>query len=138
MNSAEFFMHYMGRFMLPESACTGDAVTDALKVLSMTHALYTGASLRLSSAWAIVQPNRVLTTFKAHTSCGFDTRPSVKDSGIKRKDEIYAALTSGEPCMLLAFTKATMAPADLYISYDAREARLCSPGSVLMFDATKD
>ena len=147
MNSAEFFMRFCGDKMLPADKRTGDAVKDAMTVLSMSHPLDTGKFLRLSSCWMVITPTSVTTSFKAHPSTGFDTSgQSNKDNngkvipGVKkteRKEAIDAALKQGD-CMLLALSKRSMTPADLFITYDPRAARLCSPGEVKTFDATKE
>lgn len=132
MNSAEFFMKYAGDKMLPAELRTGNAIKDAATVLSMSHPLYTGKTLRLSSCWMVITPEKVVTSFKAHPGTGFDTSGTVE-----RKFAIPAALKSGD-CMLLALGKRTMTPQDLYITYDARAARLCSQDGVKTFDATKE
>lgn len=147
MNSAEFFMRYCGDKMLSADSRTGDAVKDAAAVLSMSHPLQTGSKLRLSSCWMVITPTSVTTSFKADASSGFDTSgQSNKDKNGKlipeakkteRKGAITAALKQGD-CMLLALSKRSMMPADLFITYDPRAARLCSPGLVTTFDATKE
>lgn len=125
MNSAEFFMLYAGNRMLPESRRTGDAVKDADTVLNMAHPLYVeGRSLRLSSCWMVITPGKVTTSFKAHPSTGFDT-----SGNTDRKTAIAQAVAQGD-CMVLALSKRSMTPADLFITYDRRAVRLCSPGEV--------
>lgn len=132
MNGAEFFMKHAGNKMLPAESRTGNAVKDAATVLSVSHPLHTGKSLRLSSCWMVITPEKVVTSFKAHPSTGFDT-----SGAFERKQAITDALKSGD-CMLLALGKRTMTPQDLYITYDARAARLCSQDGVKTFDATKE
>ena len=133
MNSAEFFMRYCGDRMLPTGQRTGDTIADAAKVLAISHPLnIPGKSLRLSSAWMVITPNRVTTSFKAHPSCGFDTSGQTD-----RKTAIREALKQGDS-MLLAFSKRSMQVADLFITYDPRAARLCAPGETRTYDATED
>ena len=133
MNSAEFFMIHCGYRMLPPDQRTGDTIADAAKVLSMSHPLHIpGKQLRLSSAWMVITPDKVTTSFKAHPSCGFDTSGT-----IDRKTAIREALKQGD-CMLLAFSKRSMQVSDLFISYDPRAARLCAPGETTTFDATEN
>ena len=132
MNSAEFFMRYCGDRLLPVEARSGDAIKDAATVLALSHPLHTGKTLRLSSCWMVITPSGVTTSFKAQPSTGFDTSGKTE-----RKDAIVAALKQGD-CMLLALSKRSMTPADLFITYDPRAARLCSPGEVNTFDATKE
>lgn len=132
MNSAEFFMRYCGDKLLPVELRSSNDVKDAATVLAMSHPLHTGKTLRLSSCWMVITSTRVTTSFKAHPSTGFDTSGKVE-----RKDAIIAALKQGD-CMLLALSKRSMTPADLFITYDPRAARLCSPGEVNTFDATKE
>lgn len=125
MNSAEFFMRYAGYQMLPADRRTGDAVQDAATVLNMSHPLHiTGKSLRLSSCWMVITPAKVTTSFKAHASTGFDTTGKTD-----RKTAIRQAVDQGD-CMILVLNKRSMAPADLFITYDKRAVRLCSPGEV--------
>lgn len=132
MNGPEFFMKYAGHKLLPPDRLTGDAIHDANTVLTTSLPLHTGKSLRLSSCWMVVTPSGVVTSFKAHASTGFDT-----SGALKRPQAIEAALKSGEPCMLLALGKRTMTARDLFVSHDARAARLCSEGEVTTYDATK-
>lgn len=132
MDSCEFFMKYAGNKLLPCDQITGDAVADTAKVMSVSHPLYTGKSLRLSSCWMVITPSKVTTSFKAHPSTGFDTSGKVE-----RKVAIREALKGGD-CMLLALSKRMMQPSDLFISYDARAAKLCSPAETKTFNATED
>jgi hypothetical protein len=125
-------MQYAGRKLVAPDKLTGDAIKDANTVLTMSLPLYTGKSLRLSSCWMVITPGGVTTSFKADPSTGFDTSGTVS-----RADAINAALKSGEPCMLLALGKRTMTARDLFVSYDALAARLCSEGEVKTYDATK-
>ena len=132
MNSAEFFMRYAGDKLLPADKRTGDDVNDAAALLAMALPQHTGKTLRLSSCWMVITPTGVTTSFKALPTTGFDTSGTVA-----RKDAIVAALKQGD-CMLLALSKRSMTAQDLFITYDARAARLCSPGEVKTFDATKE
>ena len=125
-------MRYCGDKLLPDESRSGNDIKDAATVLAMSHPLYTGKSLRLSSCWMVITPTGVTTSFKAHPSTGFDT-----SGKIERKNAIVAALKQGD-CMLLALSKRSMTPADLFITYDPRAARLCSPGEVITFDATRE
>ena len=117
---------------MPADKLSGDAIRDANIVLTTSLPLHTGKFLRLSSCWMVITPVTVVTSFKAQASTGFDTR-----GDLKRAQAIEAALKSGAPCMLLALGKRTMTARDLFVSYDARAARLCSEGECTTFDATK-
>ncbi len=132
LNGCDFFMRHVGSKLLRPDQMTGKAIADTATALTVSMPLYTGSSLRLSSCWMIVSESKVVTTFKALHECGFDTSGSTK-----QRDATIAALKSGKPSMLLQFSKATMSPADLFITYDARVARLCSPGNTKTFDATE-
>ncbi len=131
MNGPEFFMRYVGYRLLPPDQHTKDAVTDANRLFGLSLALHTGKTLRLSSCWMVVTPQWVATSFKTLTSLGFR-------HDMERKTAIQAALKSGEPCLLLALGKRTMAARDLFVTYDPRAARLCSEGEVKTFDATEE
>jgi hypothetical protein len=131
MNGPEFFMQHAGYKLLPAERHTNDSVKDANTLLSMSLALHTGKTLRLSSCWMVVTPHWVATSFKASEQAGFR-------QDMERKVAIDVALKSCEPCLLLALGKRTMEARDLFVTYDPRAARLCSEGSVKTFDATKE
>ena len=131
MNGPEFFMRHAGYRLLPSERHTQDAVADADTLLGLSLPLHTGKSLRLSSCWMVVTPQWVTTSFKALPEHGFR-------HDMERKTAIEAALKSGEPCMLLALGKRTMAARDLFVTYDPRAARLCSEGEVKTYDATQE
>ena len=50
MNVLKFFNQYLGRHLVEQ---TGNAVTDAQRVLSAAHPLASGKTSRLSSGWAL-------------------------------------------------------------------------------------
>lgn len=131
MNGPEFFMHHAGYRLLPLERHTQNAVADADTLLSMSLPLHTGKTLRLSSCWMVVTCQWVATSFKTLPELGFR-------HDMERKKAIQAALKSGEPCMLLALGKRTMAARDLFVTYDPRAARLCSEGAVKTYDATQE
>jgi hypothetical protein len=125
-------MRYCGDKLLPVELRSGNDVKDAATVLAMSHPLYTGKTLRLSSCWMVITATGVTTCFKAHPSTGFDTSGKVK-----YKDAVDAALKQGD-CMLLELNKRSMTPAYLFITYDPRAKRLCKPGKVETSDATSE
>lgn len=131
MNGPEFFMRHAGYRLLLPAQKTNDPVNDADTLLGLSLPMHTGKSLRLSTCWMVITPHWVATSFKAIPQAGFR-----QDMG--RKDAIDAALKSGEPCMLLALGKRTMAARDLFVTYDPRAARLCSENAVKTYDATKE
>jgi len=131
MNGPEFFMRHAGYRLLPPEQKTNEQVNDADTLFGLSLPLHTGKSLRLSSCWMVVTPQWVATSFKAIPQADFR-------QDMERKDAIEAALKSGEPCMLLALGKRTMAARDLFVTYDPRAARLCSENAVKTFDATKE
>ena len=131
MNGAEFFMRHAGYRMLPTEQRTDDPVVDARQLFGMSLPQHTGSKLRLSSCWMVVTPQWVATNFKATTETGFRL-------GLERSAVMVAALTSGEPCLILSLGKRTLAPRDLFVTYDSRITRICDAGSVRTLDATKE
>lgn len=131
MNGPEFFMRYAGRHLVGPETLTGDAVVDCDMVLTISHQLNTGKTLRLSSCWMIITPSGVTTSFKAMPSTGFDTTTDKKTAKLK-------ALKSGEPCMLLELGKRSTAARDLFVTYDPRAVRVCQQGQSKTTDFTKD
>jgi hypothetical protein len=131
MNGPEFFMQHAGYRLLDPARRTSDPVIDADILFGISLPLNTGKVLRLSSCWMVITPDWVATSFKAVSDAGFR-------ADMERKDAIRDALKSGGPCMLLALGKRTMAARDLFVTYDPRAARLCSPGEVKTFDATQE
>lgn len=131
MNGPDFFMQHAGYRLLPAQHKTGDTVDDANTLFSTALPLNTGKTLRLSSCWMVITPEWTATSFKALPETGFR-------QGMERKAAIQEALKAGQPCMLLALGKRTMAARDLFVTYDPRAARLCSEGEVKTFDATQE
>lgn len=131
MNGPTFFMRHAGYRLLPASLHTDDPVDDADTLFGLALPLHTGRTLRLSSCWMVVTPQWVATSFKTmpEAGCRHD---------LSRPEAIRMALKSGEPCLLLALGKRTMAARDLFVTYDPRAARLCSEGAVKTIDATRE
>lgn len=129
MNGPEFFMRHAGYRLLPAGRKTDDAVADTDTLFGVSLPLNTGKTLRLSSCWMVVTPQWAATSFKAVAEADFR-------HDMERKVAIEAALKSGEPCVLLALGKRTMAARDIFVTYDPRAARLCSEGEVKTFNAT--
>lgn len=124
MNGAEFFMEYAGKYLLPPTERTQDAIADAERLLNMSIAQYTaGKKLRLSSCWMVITQSEVFTTFKAHPASGFHVCP-----GAEFKPRVKAAAATGKPFMVLELGKRSTWARDLFVSYDARAVRLCGQG----------
>lgn len=131
MNGPAFFMRHAGYRLLPPEHRTDDPVADADTLFGLALPLHTGKTLRLSSCWMVVTPQWVATSFKTVPEAGFR-------HDLARPEAIRMALKSGEPCLLLALGKRTMAARDLFVTHDPRAARLCSEGEVRTFDATQE
>lgn len=129
MNGPEFFMRHAGYQLLPKEQHTDDAVKDAGSLFAMSIPQNTGSTLRLSSCWLVVTPQWAATSFKVMPSTGFRT-------DLKRPEAIRKALQEGEPCLILALGKRTVAPRDLFVTYDPRAVRMCSEGTTKSYDAT--
>lgn len=131
MDTFDFFNHNFGRHLTEQ---TDNALADAQTALSMNHQLLTGKASRLASGWAIIRPG--------HSSLQL----GVKCSGIKivgntvsRFQAFIADLQAwkNEPRIYLMFDKRPVPIANLFVTYDLRAVRVCSPKGVETFDFTK-
>jgi NAD(P)H-hydrate repair Nnr-like enzyme with NAD(P)H-hydrate dehydratase domain len=130
MNGSEFFMMYAGYQLLPSERATGDCVADAEALFQMSLPLNTGKKLRLSSSWWVVTPEWVATSFKVLAGTGFKT-------DVSKSEAIVSALKADLPCLVLLLGKRTLAPKDLFVTYDPRAVRICSEGKHATVDYTQ-
>jgi hypothetical protein len=136
VNGAEFFMRYFGARLLPQHLATGDAVSDFGTLSSMPISLSTGASMRLSSCWAVITPHSAATSLKLPAAVGLDT--TFSEYRLAKLAALRALRDQGEPFLLLKLGKRTLAASDLLVTWDVRAVRECSQGSVKTYDATEE
>jgi hypothetical protein len=136
INGAEFFMRYFGARLLPQHLTTGDAVSDFGTLSSMPIPLSTGASMRLSSCWAVITPHGAATSLKLPAAVGLDT--TFSEYRLAKLAALRALRDQGEPFLLLKLGKRTLAASDLLVTWDVRAVRECSQGSVKTYDATEE
>ena len=129
MNGADFFMQHIGYRLLPKAMHTGDAVTDANALFSISLPLHTGKTLRLSSSWWVITPNATYTSFKAMPDTGVI-------AGQVRQAVISSALKAGLPLLILVINKSPIYARDLFVTYDPRATRYCSDGGLRTVDST--
>ena len=131
MDTFDFFNKNFGRHLTKQ---TDNALADVQTALSMNHQLLTGKGSRLASGWAIIRPG------------GSSLQLGVKCSGItivgntvSRFEAFIADLQAwkNEPRIFLTFDKRPVPIASLFITYDLRAVRICSPKGVETFDFTK-
>lgn len=129
MNVIELFNQSMGRHLVEQS---DDPIDNARRALSTGHEmLKDGKPQRIASGWAIVRPDKTTMQFK------------LKANGIEYSDatryEAFAELLDnwdGTPAILIEFDKKPVPVKNLFITYDKRHVRVCSPKGVENFDYT--
>jgi hypothetical protein len=136
INGAEFFMLHFGARLLPQHLATDDAVSDFGALASMPIPLSTGASMRLSSCWAVITPHSVATSLKLPAAVGVDT--TFSEYRLAKFAALRALRDQGQPFLLLKLGKRTLAASDLLVTWDVRAVRECSQGSVKTYDATEE
>ena len=131
MNTLQFFNEYFGRHLVPQ---TGNQQVDAVRALSSGHTMAKGgAAQRIASGWAVITGSGSTLQFKlAATGLGYSEKT--------RYEAWLDALAcfDGQPVMLLEFDKKPIPVANLFRTHDLRAVQICSPGSVEMFDFTKE
>ena len=129
MTAIELLNQTFGRYLVPQ---TGDAVADAQAALSGGHAMAKGGTRqRIASGWAIIRPEVATMQFKL-------AAPEIKYEE-KTRYEAFAELLdnwNGKPAILMEFDKKPIPVGNLFITYDLRAVRVCSPKGVETFDFT--
>ena len=132
LNTFEFFNQHFGRFLTEQ---TGDAIADAQKALSMNHPLLSGKTSRLGSGWAIIRPNR--STLQLGVRCSGEIE--IAGNTVTRFAAFLEDLQkwNGEPRIYLTFDKRPVPASNLFVTYDPRLVRICSPTAIETFDFTQ-
>ena len=129
MNAITLLNQCFGRFLVQQ---TRDPVADAQAALSNGHEMAKGGTRqRIASGWAIIKPGGATMQFRLAT-------PAIQYSE-KTRSEAFAELLNhwdGTPAMLMEFDKKPIPVGNLFITYDVRAVRICSPKGVETFDFT--
>lgn len=131
MNTFEFIARNFGKHVLP-NGLSNDPVRDSAKALTMNHPLTTGNSSRLTG-WMVI--------FDGGTICQSKLAAVGVQSGDSRtRFEAFSEEldTRSCPLCLLTFTKATINLSNVFVTFDPRMVRICSPVSVETFDWTSE
>ena len=131
MNVIELFNQGFGRHLVAQ---TDNPVADAQKALSSGHPMQKGGNpQRIASGWAIIQLNQSVMQFKLAIQ-------GVRYSDQTRYEAFQELLTSwnGTPSILIEFDKKPVPVKNLFITYDVRCVRVCSPKGVETFDYTQE
>ena len=131
MSTFDFFNKNFGCHLTEQ---TGNALTDAQTALSMNHQLLTGRTSRLASGWAIIRPGR--SSLQLGVEC---SGIEIVGNTVSRFQAFIADLQTwkNEPRIYLVFDKRPVPIANLFITYDPRVVRICSPKGVETFEFTK-
>ena len=126
----DFFNQNFGRHFVEK---TGDAIADANAVLSGGHKMRKagGTVQRISSGWAIVRPGRSTLQMK-FAATGVDYADEDRYTAFLAELEAW----DGTPRIFLTFDKKPIPVGHVFVTYDRRAVRICSPGSVETFDFT--
>lgn len=125
-----FFNENFGRYL---TAQTGNPTADAQRALSSGHRMKKGgAPQRIASGWAIVRPNWPTMQFELAAE-------GIEYSRLTRYEAFMAELDKwdGLPRMFIEFDKRPVPVNNLFVTYDLRAVRICSPKGVETFDYTK-
>lgn len=125
----EFFNTNFGRHFVEPS---GDAMADARAALSGGHTMKKGGpAQRISSGWAIVRPGKSVMQMK-FAAAGIDY--AIED----RYTAFLAELQAWDqtPRIFLTFDKKPIPVGHVFVTYDLRAVRICSPAGVETFDFT--
>ena len=126
----DFFNQNFGRYLTEQ---TGSAAADAQRALSSGHAMKKGGGRqRIASGWAIVRPNRSTMQFELATT-------GIAYSRLTRYEAFQAELDGwdGSPRVFIEFDKKPVPIQNLFVTYDPRAVRICSPKGVETFDYTQ-
>ena len=125
----EFFNQNFGRYFVAQ---TGDKSADAQAALSSGHAMKKGgAPQRISSGWAIVRPGGSAMQMK-FAATGIEYRVEDRYTAFLAELEAW----DGTPRIFLTFDKKPVPIGNVFVTYDLRAVRICSPASVETFDFT--
>lgn len=125
-----FFNENFGRYL---TAQTGNPIADAQRAMSSGHRMKKGgAPQRIASGWAIVRPNWPTMQFELAAE-------GIEYSRLTRYEAFMAELDrwDGLPRMFIEFDKRPVPVNSLFVTYDLRAVRICSPKGVETFDYTK-
>lgn len=125
-----FFNDNFGRYLTEQ---TGYAAADAQRALSKGHLMKKGgAPQRIASGWAIVRPGRPTMQFEL-AAAGIDY------SKLTRYEAFMAELDHWDdtPRIFIEFDKKPVPVNNLFVTYDPRAVRICSPKGTELFDYTK-
>ena len=126
----KFFNQSFGRFLVNQDGAPHEA---AWRALSSTHALAKGGQNRIVSGWAIIRPgNSSMQQKLAVEGIAYDDRTRFKAFA----EEMI--LWDESPRMFLVFDKSPIPISNLYITYDLRLIRICTPSGVETFDFTQE
>ena len=131
MNVLDLFNQSMGCHLVEQTA---NVVDNAQRALSSGHTMLKGGNpQRISSGWAIVQPQRTTMQFKLAAK-------GIIYSEITRYEAFQELLHNwnGTPSILIVFDKKPVPVTNLFITYDVRCVRVCSPKGVETFDYTQE
>ena len=131
MDTFDFFNKNFGCHLTKQ---TDNALADAQTALSMNHQLLTGKVSRLASGWAIIRPGG--SSLQLGVKCSGIT---IAGNTVSRFEAFIADLQAwkNEPRIFLMFDKRPVPIANLFVTYDPRAVRICSPKGVETFDFTK-
>lgn len=125
----EFFNRNFGRYFVAQ---TGDAMADAKAALSGGHRMKKGGMpQRISSGWAIVRPGRSVMQMK-FAAQGVDYADEDRYTAFLNELEAW----DRKPRIFLTFDKKPIPVGNVFVTYDRRAVRICSPAGVETFDFT--
>ncbi len=126
----DFFNEHFGQYLVEQSGAPHEA---AWRALSANHALARGGQNRIISGWAIIRPGKSSLQHKlAASGIEYDDRTRFQAFA----DELTR--WDGAERMFLTFDKSPIPISNLYLTYDLRAVRICSPAGVETFDYTKE
>lgn len=124
-----FFNQNFGRFLVEQ---TGQPAQDAQRALSSGHAMRKGGHpQRIASGWAIVRPGRPTMQF-ALAADGIDYSTQTRYEAFLAELDAW----DGTPRIFIEFDKKPVPVKHLFVTYDARAVRICSPKGTETFDFT--
>lgn len=124
-----FFNDHFGRFL---TAQTGNPAADAQRALSSGHRMRKGgAAQRIASGWAVVRPGGSTMQFELAAE-------GIAYSAQTRYEAFRAELENWDstPRMFIEFDKKPVPVSHLFVTYDPRAVRICSPKGCETFDYT--
>jgi hypothetical protein len=131
MNTFEFIARNFSRYVLP-NGLTNDPVRDSAVALTMNHLLENGKTSRLTG-WMIVHENGTICQSKLAAAGITGGDPRTRFQAFSESLETW----SGTVCFL-TFTKSPINLSNVYLTFDPRWVRVCSPDGVESFDWTAE